>query len=312
MIFVPEANVFTILGAGFGMYGYLPALMDLGSKVVLPLRYRSVLAGRPELAQYVQKVVWSSDVEDALAKSSAAIVALRPVDQAAWIPRLVEMSNLRRLILEKPVAQDPQLAASLLEMVEGAGKRYRIGYTFRFTPWARQLRMIIAQPAEAASMDWNFLAHHYRTGVVSWKRLNPAGGGAVRFYGIHAVALLAELGYDDVITSNIWGSWDAEIERWEATFVGRGLCPFALRINSRAQEQVFKIIAHDKQATRTIVDQPDPFFSIRSDVRQAFDSRVGVLECLCRSFDDADDVHAVRQKAILALWARVEQKSERH
>ena len=97
MIFVPEAIVFTILGAGFGMYGYLPALMDLRSKVVLPLRYRSVLAGRPELAQYVQKIVWSSDVEDALAKSSAAIVALRPVDQV-FDTASCEMSNLRRLI----------------------------------------------------------------------------------------------------------------------------------------------------------------------------------------------------------------------
>jgi hypothetical protein len=312
MIFMPEANVFTILGSGFGIYGYLPALMELGSKVVLPFRYQSVLAARPELAQYVRRVDWSADAEDALARSSAAVVALRPADQAAWIPRLVRMPNVRELILEKPVAPNPQLAASLLAMVEGAGKRYRIGYTFRFTPWAHQLRMALAQPADGASMDWSFLAHHYRTGAANWKRSNSAGGGALRFYGIHAVALLAELGYDDVSASIIWGSLDAELERWEATFIGRGLCPFALKINSRAEEQFFKIIVYEgKQAGRTLVDQADPFSSIRSNALQAQDPRVGVLECLCQSLDDTDDTHAVRQKAILALWACVEQKSER-
>jgi hypothetical protein len=308
---MPEA-VFTILGSGFGIYGYLPALMELGLEVVLPLRYQSVLAARPELAQYVQKVVWSVDEEQALARSSAAVVALRPADQAAWIPRLVRMPNLQQLILEKPVAPDPQLAASLLAMVEDAGKRYRIGYTFRFTPWARQLQMALAQSVEDASMDWNFLAHHYRTGAANWKRLNPAGGGALRFYGIHAVALLAELGYDDVSTSTTRGTSDAEIEQWDATFIGRGLCPFSLNINSRAERQLFKIIVQErKQARRTLVNQTDPFSSIRSDASQPQDSRVGVLESLCRSLDDTDDAHAVRQKAILALWARVERKSRR-
>jgi hypothetical protein len=312
MIFMPEAAGFTILGSGFGMYGYLPALMKLGLEVVLPLRYQSMLIARPELTQYLSRVVWSAGVEDALARSSGAVVALRPADQAIWIPRLVRMPNIRQLILEKPIAPAPELAASLLAIVDDAGKRYRVGYTFRFTPWAHQLRAALAGPVEGISLHWNFLAHHYRADLANWKRFNSTGGGALRFYGIHAIALLAELGYDDVSSSTIWGPSDTETERWEATFLGRDLCPFKLKVNSRAGDTFFRIVAHrGKQIAETLVDQADPFSSVGSNGLQAQDSRVGVLERLCRSLGDADGTHAQRQKSILALWADVEQNTRR-
>ncbi|WP_218625991.1 hypothetical protein [Bradyrhizobium sp. dw_78] len=312
MTSVPEAAVFTVLGSGFGMYGYLPALMQLGLEVVLPFRYQSTLAARPELSEFVKKIIWCADVEGALARSSGVIVALRPDDQALWIPRLVRMPNIRQFILEKPIAPTPELAASLLAAVEEAGRRYRVGYTFRFTPWAHQLRAALAEPRNSIRLDWNFLAHHYRAGLANWKRSDPAGGGAVRFYGIHAIALLAELGYDDVSVSTIWGPAEAETARWEATFTGRGLCPFELKINSGAESTSFRIVARRPEKTElTLVDQSDPFASDRSDARHIQDSRVGVLEQLCRSLGEPDEDHAERQKSILALWACVERKSHR-
>ena len=122
---------FTILGSGFGLYGYLPALLGLGHKIALPERYRSVVGTRQELSQFVPRVDWCADIEEALAGSEAVVVALRPADQARWIPRLVRTPNIRQLILEKPIAPAPEVAASLLAELEGAGKRYRVGYTFR-------------------------------------------------------------------------------------------------------------------------------------------------------------------------------------
>lgn len=304
--------MFTILGSGFGIYGYLPALVEGGFEVVLPVRYRPTIDGRPELSRYMRQVVWCSDVEDALARSSGVVIALRPEDQAAWIPRLTQMSNIRQLILEKPVAPAPELAASLLAAVENAGKRYRVGYTFRFTPWAGKLRSALAGFAESISVDWSFLAHHYRADLTNWKRFSAHGGGAVRFYGIHAIALFSELGYDDVSISRISGELDEEADRWQATFTGDNLCPCVLTLDSRGANTFFRIVAYNnRQATETLVDQSDPFSSVYSAAVQGQDTRVGVLRQLCDSFSEPDEVHAERQKAILALWAAVETKSAR-
>jgi predicted dehydrogenase len=311
MISVPEDAVFTVLGSGFGMYGYLPALIECGAKVVLPDRYRSTVVGRPELIQYVPQVAWCVTAEEALIRANGAVVALRPADQADWIPRLARMPNIRDLILEKPVAPTPQLAASLIAELAQAGKRYRIGYTFRFLPWAERLRAALQSGTEEVSLDWMFLAHHYRANLDNWKRFDASGGGALRFYGIHLIALLAELGYDDVTSSVLAGPSVAETARWEATFTGKALCPFELRIDSRADETCFRMVAYTRRADDILVNQPDPFSSVRSATLYVRDPRVDLLGRLCRSLAEPDEIHAQRQRDIIALWGRIEAWSRR-
>ncbi|UPJ70878.1 hypothetical protein [Bradyrhizobium sp. 187] len=307
-----EAPVFTILGSGFGMYGYLPALIECGMRVALPERYRTVVAERSELSQYMPQIIWCESMDGALEQAYGAVVALRPADQAAWIPRLARMPNLRDLILEKPVAPSPQMAAELLEVLDRFGKRYRVGYTFRFLPWAKLLRSALAERPERVSVNWSFLAHHYRANLQNWKRFDVSGGGALRFYGIHLIALLAELGYGDVLTSAASGPSDAETAEWEATFGGEALCPFGLKIDTRASEPSFTITVRRRdREDECIVEQSDPFSSIRPSISNGRDPRVDVLGRLCHSFDEADMPNAKRQQAIIGLWAGVEKKSER-
>lgn len=309
---MPEPAVFTVLGSGFGMYGYLPALIEGGMRVALPERYRSTVEGRPELAPYLPQVAWYADTEAALARSNGAVVALRPADQAAWIGRLVEMPSIRDLILEKPIAPQPSLAASLLADLDQAGKRYRVGYTFRFLLWAERLRAVLGGRIEGVSLEWKFLAHHYRANLENWKRFDGSGGGALRFYGIHLIALLAEIGYDDVSMSVVSGPSDTETAVWEATFTGEALSPFQLRIDSQAREACFKIVARRHgEGDEIIVDQPDPFSAIQQTSVHIRDPRVDVLGRLCRSLNETDADHGRRQRAIVALWARAEAKSRR-
>ncbi|MHC2626591.1 putative dehydrogenase [Bradyrhizobium huanghuaihaiense] len=317
---MPEAPVFTILGSGFGMYGYLPALIECGKRVALPERYRAVVGGRSELVQYAPEVIWCPGTEEALAQASGAVIALRPADQAGWMARLAEMPGIGELILEKPVAPTPQLAAQLIEAFESTGKRYRVGYTFRFMPWAERLRAVLGERTDGLSLDWSFMAHHYRANLANWKRFDASGGGALRFYGIHLIALLAELGYDDVSSSAVGGPSDAETSSWEAVFTAKALPPFTLRVDSRAPQTWFRITADPRV---TLVDQSDPFASVEPasidvrdpkvarDPRGARDPRVDVLSRLCRSLSELDAGHAQRQRDIIALWMRVEQASRR-
>lgn len=309
---MPRNGVFTILGSGFGMYGYLPALIEWGVKVALPVRYLPIIAARPELVQYLAEVNWFDSAEDALAHSNGAVIALRPADQARWVPLLAGMPAIRELILEKPIAPTPHLSASLLAALERAGKRYRVGYTFRFVHWAEQLRSALSSDADGVSLDWTFLAHHYRADLDNWKRFDASGGGALRFYGIHLIALLAEYGVEDVSTSTLSGPSDAETSDWNAVLTGKAVCPVTLRVNTRSDEAHFKIVGRRVGADEVrIVEQPDPFSGKRTSSLNERDPRVDVLGRLLLSFDEPDSVHLERQRAIIQLWTQVEERSRR-
>jgi predicted dehydrogenase len=309
---MPDGNIFTILGAGFGMYGYLPALIEGGSRVVLPERYRSIIASRPELTQYVANVDWCENTEAALARADAAVVALRPADQAEWIPRLASIPGISRVILEKPVAPTPELSGALLQELGQAGKRFRVGYTFRFLAWAEPLRQAFQSSAKQIELDWTFLAHHYRADLENWKRFDASGGGALRFYGIHLIALFAELGLNDVAVSTLSGPSEAETSAWKAILTGPKVCPVWISLDTREATSRFRIIVRGGQRDgEVIVDQPDPFSATKLADVYVRDPRVDVLAHLLRAFNGADAADAVRQRAILALWTRIEGKSQR-
>lgn len=307
-ISMAESSVFAILGSGFGMYGYLPALIECGIKVVLPERYRDVVSGRSELVQYAPQISWCANVNEALARANGAVIATRPADQAEWLAQFAETPWIESLLLEKPIASEPARAARLLDMIEQAGKRYRVGYTFRFLPWAERLRAVLGEGGDGFKLDWSFMAHHFGAKLENWKRFDASGGGALRFYGIHLVALLAELGYDDVEASVLAGLPHTETVCWEATLTGKNLPPFALRVDSCSMRTCFRIVSANRGA---VVDQYDPFVSVKFASFNVRDPRVDVLVRLCRSLDDSDQCHAKRQRDIVALWTRIEQVSQR-
>ena len=136
----------------------------------------------------------------------------------------LERSAVQRFLLEKPLGPDPASALALFDALEQAGRAMRLGFIFTYAPWVDSLRDWIAEADEDAQLviDWRFRAHHYATGLDTWKRRTSAGGGALRFYGIHLIALMAELGYASLSSSRVWSRHDDETEAWEASFAGTG------------------------------------------------------------------------------------------
>ena len=54
-----------IVGSGFGLYGYLPALVEVGKmNVILPGRYKDKFLARSELKIYADYIHWVSDDGD--------------------------------------------------------------------------------------------------------------------------------------------------------------------------------------------------------------------------------------------------------
>jgi hypothetical protein len=292
--------MFTVAGSGFGLYGYLPALVEaFGEPVLLPRAYRERAAARAELAPYLDRVRWVNDQDEALAEATGAVVATVPARQPEIARRCFGLPAMRSIVLEKPLAVTPAAARDLLADVARAGKRLRVGYMLQHTEWAPRLALPKGAPVE---IDWTFMAHHFAHGLDNWKARHADGGGVLRFYGVHVLALLAQNGYSGVERSVLRGADDARPEAWEAEFSGPALPPCRVRVDCRAQQRRFRIAAHGA----ALVDLRDPFETEPPVGPPGADPRIGILVRLLATLRAPDAPHVALYEAANALWAAAE------
>lgn len=311
---VARMKVAAILGSGFGLYGYLPAVIEAGSDhIVLPERYRAKFSARPELSCFADAIEWVLDENAALERADCVIAALSPELQMRWLSHCRKLPNVERLVLEKPLAPTPGAAASLFNDLIDAAKVFRIGYIFRLTAWGQEMLHAFEEGPRGEMgelhITWRFLAHHYRHPATTWKRYQSSGGGALRFYGIQLIAFLAELGYGNVLCSEISGPDANEIARWSASFSGKGLPNCRVVIDTMAASTEFRI-EHIGPGAAVWADQRDPFDGTQDlPLPGELDKRVPLLVRLCRSlWDEQTDSYAWYGSA-LDLWSAVEKVS---
>jgi predicted dehydrogenase len=303
--------MFAILGSGFGLYGYLPALVAGGERIALPERYRTRLQSRAELAQFGSAVPWLRDEAEALNSADGVALALRPRDQVDWLLDCLARNNIVKLLIEKPIAPTPQDAASLLVNLLRANKPFRIGYTFHHTKWAQQLLATFkTRPLGPLAITWTFFAHHYRNRLHTWKQFTNEGGGAIRYYGIQVIALLAELGYREVLSSRSAGVDVDDIERWAAHFVGPGLPPCKVLVDARAGENRFTVrCSNNAEPQEMHFDADDPFYETEREKTLGLDRRVAVLGEIFRSLaKDYSQGYSLYER-VIQLWLDVEKKT---
>ena len=299
---------YAILGSGFGLYGYLPAAAGLTAQPVVTLeRYRPVFERRSDVAAYLHRVEFVEDVEACAAAADTLIVAQRPTDQQALIPRLLSRpSALRSLVLEKPLAPTPGQADILLQRLRESGLNLRIGFTFAHAPWAARIEELLARGAALdLELHWRFRAHHFQHQLHNWKRDAACGGGAMRYFGIQFFGLLALLGQwsadacelrvnaagEDVGVTACFSSGDGHGATVSCDSDFPGDARFTVAVRARASG-----------ALLLQLDLADPFAeSLGSE-----DRRIGLLRAMLRTLDH-DDLrywHAYRQS--IELWRQCE------
>lgn len=308
-------SVFTILGSGFGLYGYLPALIDgCSHQIILPERYRTRLYHRPELARFRDKIRWEKDEGSALEHADGGVIALPPEIQPAWIRSCMERANIKYLILEKPLGVSPEVALIVLSQLSNSSKAFRVGYTFRYTPWGNQILELMKTSHErldSIMIHWSFAAHHFLHDINTWKRFTSTGGGAIRYYGIQMIALLAEIGYQDVTYSQSAGSALEEIESWSAAFLGPGLPKCDVFIDTKSQIRKFQIEIRFNRDSGTTEDLSlkldDPFDDVHKIQSALDDRRVPILSQLCSSLGEEDENQYRWYYGSIQLWQKTEQ-----
>ncbi len=288
----------TILGSGFGLYGYLPALIACNVSVILPMRYQSIILQRPDLAHYYSLIEWAPSEDIILSQCDAIIIALPPAQQINLLKKCLGYSNLNYYLLEKPLAVSPSEANYILELMTHSKKKFRIGYNFRWTDWGKTL---LKQNNGLEEIIWEFHAHHYAKNIQTWKRFHKEGGGALRFYGIHLIALLAEIGYKNVLFSETIQSNEGELESWTGILGGTHLSNCRVTIHTHSMNSIFQV-KHNKN----IYTFTHPFEAARAE-NNSIDMRVPYLISTLRDLLNDDRQSYDWYKQVNQLWQSIEE-----
>jgi predicted dehydrogenase len=292
--------MFTICGSGFGLYGYLPALMTLGEGVILPVAYKEKVQRRSELTEYFECIEWVPNIDDALSKAGSVILASPPYQQTSLVERCLALNNIERILVEKPIAVAPAEAIDILSLLERSGKRFEVAYTLLYTDWFES-QCWKSNPDASIQIHWCFMAHHFANDIENWKRQHVLGGGALRFYGIHLLAVLAYFGYELVLSSTIDGLSKGEPEKWMAEISGSNLPLCRVMLDSRDSDQRFSIISLPDTG---IVNLKEPFAD--EQVIWSHDIRVNALTRLLKVLNvETETLNSVYRRTNL-LWSQAE------
>ena len=239
---------FGILGSGFGLYGYLPSILLNGySRVIIPKKTKSKFMAREELKRFAPQIVWAKDEDEVLKKCDMLAIVKPPKQQVKWVKKVIQIhKKIKFLFLEKPLAQNPHAALQILKLLSKWNGNWNVAYLFRLFPWASKF-LSECKKQNNMCIRWGFMAHHFSHNLYNWKRSHRQGGGPLRFYGIHLIALLADAGYISAETSKINES------SWHATFTGFNLPNVSIKINSRTKRNSFVVSTSGKKTISNIL-----------------------------------------------------------
>ena len=300
-----------ILGGSFGLYGYLPAAVNLLQEPVLLLRkYKPVIDSRQELFNFNDQIIWLETEEELIHTADSLVISRRPLDQEALVTKCLLQTNLKRIMFEKPLASSPENAQKILHQIDKSNKYCSVGFTFRYTNWAKNLKRIIFNEdfskLDTLSLSWNFMADHFSRNTEGWKQDHAQGGGPIRFYGIHVIALLAEWGYDHVESSCVSTSNSKHsFYDWRACFKGPGLPTFFVNLDSKSNASNFKINLRNKELSLFEGVGPfDPF--LKESNISVQDDRCIYLQDALEELFELTNHYPSRIERCTKLWQLVE------
>tara|TARA_B100000989_G_scaffold299054_1_gene292592 strand:+ start:11930 stop:12847 length:918 start_codon:yes stop_codon:yes gene_type:complete len=300
-------NKVIIYGSGFGLYGYLPSIAKKDNiEIFLDARYRDKLNTRKELEEYANKICWYDDEIYAVNKIDTAVLALRPKDQDSKIRYLLDKSNIKNYLLEKPLSIDPHQSIELLNLLKEKKVNFSIGYLFQYTSWGKDLITLSKKSIDDYFLKWKFHAHHFTYEVESWKREDDQGGGIIRFYGIQLIALLSQIKFSNLLESKITYK-DSNSYRWEAKFSNENKSTFALELNSLSPKKEFSISRfRSKKSNELVCNLEDPFENIENSKS---DRRVKFISDSLNNLRQSKSFFTLNED-VINLWREIEQNSK--
>ena len=180
---------FLIIGSGFGIYGYLPAIYKNSKKIFLNIKYKKKIEKRIELIKYLKRVIWYLDIKDINNKIDYIIIAQNPKKQFLITKKILKLLKPKHLFLEKPLSYTPNKSLNFVEYLEKNKIKFSVGYLFTYLSWYKYIEKKLSYN-QKFKINWKIKFNKKNN---LWKSNHYEGGGLVRFYSIHFFKLFHDL-----------------------------------------------------------------------------------------------------------------------
>ncbi len=306
-----------IIGAGFGLYGYLPAVLQSEKKVFLIERAKKKFSDRTELQQFANRIIWVADADELIENVETLIISTRPDVQKALVFQAAAKENIKNFILEKPLASNVQDAAAVINLLEKCGKNFRINYSFFYSDWFESLKRIFSDEHRSDDLElnitWNFKAHHYANNLSNWKRFSNQGGGVINFFGIHLIAAICRLNFTEIISSEAEGFSENDIFCFSAIVKDEKTNLCRIQVNADSEINLFRIVLKNNSTTEESIlfESESPFEKTsKNNLFDDLDIRVPLLCQIINEIKKPDENNLFSlYQAINKLWSQVEKQS---
>ena len=298
--------IYGVIGSGFGVYGYVPPIIDKYNQVCLLEKSQSICLAREDIVQVYKRILWVKDLTELLSSVSALVIATPPNNQFKLINslNLNLPSNIQRIILEKPLAENAQNSLLALKFLNSQKDlAYRISFIFLYFEWFHALQETVRSSTDKAiSIEWNFSAHHIKNNLSTWKASHSQGGGVLRFYAIHFLPLLVTMGFTDIKDSTLFFLEKDVPTHWVANFKNKYQQSLSISVNINSKKEYFHIrVAEDLlYSSKTAIPEKESQYA---------DNRCQYLSAVLASFDNDDIFYKELYEKTSLLQERVEESS---
>ena len=187
-----------IIGSGFGLYGYLPAVILGGHTPVTLERYRTTIRHRSDIRQFDDQIKYVSDLDKLIEGSPGASVLAVPFQSRGIILESFGSQYHGHLFLEKPIASTRKGYSDLMGQLGLVASTWSVAYLFPYTQWYRAMQSWVSESngAPVVTIQWTLPKPKSQN---NWKVDQHLGGGIVNFYLSHFIPFLRKNNFD---TSN--------------------------------------------------------------------------------------------------------------
>ena len=290
-----------IIGKGFGVYGYLPALIELNKKVLVLNECENLLLKRKELRKYLRVINFCENEEELFERSNNVVLATTPLKQELYVNKIINnYRHISTLYLEKPLCSNPKKSTNLLLYIRENGVKVCVDYNFLLAPWFYKIKELIENKSKSFEIEWGFTANYLKENSKSWKSKDSEGGGIINFYGIHLIAVAAALKLN-LIRSKLSLNL-GKLSIWEAEFENQGVS-LKVKISIESSDNYF--IVKETESSVNIVMLNNPFSEKSIDPKK-LDPRISILKTLIssnensffRNFDSLIEVNTIWETVI--------------
>ena len=128
-----------ILGSGFGLYGYLPSIINNKNNIYTLQKYKKFILGRGDIKNLDRSINYVRNEEVVIKKTKIIIYCKRPQDQNNFIAKNIKHLKNKRLYLEKPLGINSKESKKTFELLKKNKIHFSILYIFLYTDWFKKI-----------------------------------------------------------------------------------------------------------------------------------------------------------------------------